>query len=158
MYHFINGRWKFLISNPGKPFGGPNRWVQRWLASCDPPKPRVLTSLLPLPGINITMQTCLCQLNLFSNFPQGERVPLTPCPCLPSISLQLSVFLSSSLFSPYFRMSAPLVFYLSVLPYRLKVQLARRVVYLLHMLDWLSRGSRQEQSAHCLLKQYVKMY
>lgn len=86
----INDRWKSLITNPGKPFGDANRWLQRWLALCDPSKPRVLTPLLsPLPGIDIAMQTCLCQLNLFSNFPQGESVPLTPCPCLPSRSLQL---------------------------------------------------------------------
>lgn len=36
------------------------------------------------------MQTCLCQLNLFSNFPQGESAPLTPrSPRLPRRSLQL---------------------------------------------------------------------
>lgn len=77
LYLFINGRWKFLITNPRKPFACPNRWVQRWLASREPPKPRVQTPLLPLLSINIAMQTCLCQLNLFSNFPQGERVALT---------------------------------------------------------------------------------
>lgn len=26
---FINGRWKFLITNGGRPFGRPNRWAQR---------------------------------------------------------------------------------------------------------------------------------
>lgn len=77
LYLFINGRWKFLITNPRKPFACPNRWVQRWLALREPTKPRVQTPLLPLLSINITMQTRLCQLNLFSNFPQGERVALT---------------------------------------------------------------------------------
>lgn len=73
VYHFINGRWKFLIINPGRLFGHPNWWLQRWLASCDLSKHRVLMSLLPLPSINITMQTCLCQLNLFSNFSAGWK-------------------------------------------------------------------------------------
>lgn len=54
---------------------------------------------LPLSSINNAMQTCLCQLNLFSNFPQGERVPLTLSSCLPSITLQLYVLFLLSFLS-----------------------------------------------------------
>lgn len=60
------------------------------------------------------MQTCLCQLNLFSNFPQGERLPPSLSHCLPSITLQLSILWCFSLFSLGSHVSHPLLFYLSI--------------------------------------------
>lgn len=125
-------RWKFLITNLGTPFGGPNQWVQRWLASYDPSKPRVLTSLLPLPGINNTMQTCLCQLNLFSNFPQGERVPL-------SVSLS-AIYLSVPLCSSFLHTVTPFVSYLSF------HHIGTISATVASMICWVSRRSRQEPS------------
>lgn len=69
---FYQWGMEFCITKHRKPLAHANSWLQRWWASGDLSPPGVPASLLPLPSISSTMQTCLSQLNLFSNFPQGE--------------------------------------------------------------------------------------
>lgn len=70
----INSRYRQIISNLRKPCAHANPGGFRMISLQFKPSPLLVAS------INITMHTRLCQLNLFSNFPQDDRESLTRSP------------------------------------------------------------------------------